>query len=118
VQPVAWRGLALAERLAGNLRTHIFYATRAGFDTVARPEDTSAIPVLREMDAQKLASGLQPGTPLDLVALRARVTQVAPSASVDDHRAWIERMRSMTNATVLAGLGILALVIVDRKSVV
>ena len=55
---------------------------------------------------------VQPGTPLDLGALRARVTQVAPSASVDDHRAWIERMRSMTNATVLAGLGILALVIV------
>ena len=55
---------------------------------------------------------VQPGTTLDLSALRARVTQVAPSASVDDHRAWIERMRSMTNATVLAGVGILALVIV------
>lgn len=55
---------AFAECLAGNLRAHIFYATRAGFDTVARPEDTQAIPVLREMDAQKLAAGLQPGTPL------------------------------------------------------
>ena len=55
---------------------------------------------------------VQPGTALDLGALRARVTQVAPSASVDDHRAWIERMRSMTNATVLAGIGILALVII------
>jgi cell division transport system permease protein len=55
---------------------------------------------------------VQPGTSLDLARLRNRVMQVAPSASVDDHRAWIERMRSMTNATVLAGLGILALVIV------
>jgi len=55
---------AFAECLAGNLRTHVFYATRAGFDTVARPEDTQAIPVLREMDAQKLAAGLQPGAPL------------------------------------------------------
>ncbi|MGY3236196.1 cell division transport system permease protein [Bradyrhizobium sp. USDA 4472] len=55
---------------------------------------------------------VQPGTVLDLGGLRARVTQVAPNASVDDHRAWIERMRSMTNATVLAGIGILALVIV------
>jgi ubiquinone/menaquinone biosynthesis C-methylase UbiE len=53
-----------AENLAGNLRTHVFYATRAGFDTVARPEDTQAIPVLRDMDAQKLAAGLQPGSPL------------------------------------------------------
>ncbi|OCK61924.1 ABC transporter permease [Bradyrhizobium sp. LMTR 3] len=55
---------------------------------------------------------VQPGTTLDLAALRSRVTQVAPSASVDDHRAWIERMRSMTGATVFAGVGILALVIV------
>src|ERR1700753_3267494 len=55
---------AFAERLAGNLRTHVFYATRAGFDTVARPEDTQAIPVLREMDAKKFAEGIQPGAPL------------------------------------------------------
>src|SRR5256712_6671103 len=54
---------------------------------------------------------VQPGTTLDLPALRSRVTQVAPSASVDDHRAWTERMRSMTGATVFAGIGILVLVI-------
>ena len=53
-----------------------------------------------------------PGAVLDLSGLRGRVTQAAPSASVDDHRAWIERMRSMSGATVAAGLGILALVIV------
>jgi hypothetical protein len=55
---------AFAERLASNLRMHIFYATKAGYDTVARPEDTSAIPVLREMDAATLAQGMKPGTPL------------------------------------------------------
>jgi cell division transport system permease protein len=54
---------------------------------------------------------VQPGTTLDLASLRRAVTQVAPSASVDDHRAWIERMRSMTGATVFAGIGILVLVI-------
>jgi cell division transport system permease protein len=53
-----------------------------------------------------------PGTALDIAALRARVTAVVPATSVDDHRAWIERMRSMTSATVLGGIGILALVIV------
>src|SRR5229473_2376693 len=47
-----------------------------------------------------IVARVQPGTVLDLAALRSRVTQVAPSASVDDHRAWIERMRSMTGATV------------------
>jgi cell division transport system permease protein len=59
-----------------------------------------------------IVARVQPGASLDLAALRARVTQVAPSASVDDHRAWIERMRSMSGATVLAGIGILALVII------
>lgn len=59
-----------------------------------------------------IVARVQPGATLDLAALRSRVTQVAPSASVDDHRAWIERMRSMTGATVFAGVGILALVIV------
>ncbi len=58
-----------------------------------------------------IVARLQPGTTLDLAALRGRVKQVAPTASVDDHRAWIERMRSMTGATVFAGIGILALVI-------
>jgi cell division transport system permease protein len=55
---------------------------------------------------------VQPGSTPDLAALRSRVAQAAPSASVDDHRAWIERMRSMSGATVLAGLGVLGLVIV------
>jgi len=59
-----------------------------------------------------IVARVQPGTALDLAVLRKAVTQAAPTASVDDHRAWIERMRSMTGATVLAGIGILALVIV------
>ena len=53
-----------------------------------------------------------PGSTIDLASLRACVTQAAPNASVDDHRAWIERMRSMSAATVLAGIGILVLVII------
>src|SRR3954469_23248965 len=58
-----------------------------------------------------IVAGVQPGTTIDLAGLRTRVMKAAPSASVDDHRAWIERMRSMTGATVFAGLGILVLVI-------
>jgi hypothetical protein len=92
---------AFAERLSGNLRTHVFYATRAGFDTVARPEDTSAIPVLREMDAQKFAAGLQHGTPLvanldgfpwraQLPALAARIV-----AQIDGRRSVAEIYTSL-----------------------
>jgi cell division transport system permease protein len=59
-----------------------------------------------------IVARVAPGTTLDLAALRGRVTQASPTATVDDHRAWIERMRSMTGATVFAGVGILALVII------
>src|ERR1700761_213184 len=59
-----------------------------------------------------IVARLSPGTTLDLAGLRNRILGLAPTASVDDHRAWIERMRSMSGATVAAGLGILALVIV------
>jgi cell division transport system permease protein len=59
-----------------------------------------------------IVARVSPGATLDLAGLRARVTLVAPSASVDDHRAWIERMRSMSGATVFAGFGILVLVII------
>jgi SAM-dependent methyltransferase len=92
---------AFAERLAGNLRTHVFYATRAGFDTVARPEDTQAIPVLREMDAQKLAAGLQPGTPLianlDGFPWRAQLPALAPRivAQIDGRRSVAEIYTSL-----------------------
>jgi cell division transport system permease protein len=58
-----------------------------------------------------IVARIVPGGTLDLADLRQRLAQAAPSATVDDHRAWIERMRTMTNATVFAGLGILALVI-------
>src|ERR1700730_9621600 len=59
-----------------------------------------------------IVARVPPGAVPDLAALRSRVMQVAPTASVDDHRAWIERMRSTTGATVFAGIGILALVII------
>lgn len=58
-----------------------------------------------------IVARITPGGTIDLSGLRERLAQMAPSASVDDHRAWIDRMRTMTNATVFAGLGILALVI-------
>lgn len=59
-----------------------------------------------------IVARIAPGAVLDAAALRRAVTAAAPSATVDDHRAWIDRMRSMTGAIVLAGTGILILVIV------
>src|SRR3954470_23276400 len=59
-----------------------------------------------------IVARIGPGATLALAGPRSRVAQAAPSASVDDHRAWIERMRSMTGAIVFAGVGILILVII------
>src|SRR6185437_11490963 len=72
-----------------------------------------ARPFTPEESAKLLEPWLGSGLSLDdLPVPRVIVTQAAPTATVDDHRAWIERMRSMTGATVLAGVGILALVII------
>jgi hypothetical protein len=95
--------LPLLERAsprAGNLRTHVFLATRAGFDTVARPEDTEAIPVLREMDPVA-RRGPQPGAPLvanlDGFPWRAQLPALAPRiiSQIDGRRSVAEIYTSL-----------------------
>jgi cell division transport system permease protein len=55
----------------------------------------------------RLASGVS----VDLPALRRSLTDQVAGASLDDHRAWTERMGTMANVSVLAGIGILVLVL-------
>src|SRR6185437_3899081 len=52
---------AVAEALAGNMAVHIVYCVRAN-DPVRSPDPMAdaAVPVLREVDGQTLASGLRP----------------------------------------------------------
>lgn len=59
-----------------------------------------------------IVARVAPGSAPDLAELANRLKQAVPSTSVDDHRAWIERMRTMSGATVFAGLGVLALVVI------
>jgi len=49
---------------------------------------------------------------LNIADIRQKLVQAVPSATVDDHRAWIDRMRSMTGAIMAVGTGILILVII------
>lgn len=68
---------------------------------------------LDELPVPRIVVGrVASGAAIDIAGLTGRLKQVAPSATVDDHRAWVERMRVMSSVTVLAGIGILALVIV------
>lgn len=54
---------AFAERLAGNMKKHMFYAVKAGnrAPAVASPDDGAAIPVLRDDDGAALAAEMKPG---------------------------------------------------------
>jgi cell division transport system permease protein len=52
-----------------------------------------------------------PGGRVDLPALRKALTERVPGASVDDHRAWIERMRTMAQTFVVGGALVLLLVL-------
>ncbi len=51
---------AVAEKLAGNLKTHVFYVSRRpATDTLAWPDGPEAIPVLRVLDGAQLAKAVQ-----------------------------------------------------------
>ena len=47
----------------------------------------------------------------DLAPLRKALAAEVPPASLDDHRSFIERMRTMANAAVIGGIAVLALVL-------
>jgi cell division transport system permease protein len=55
----------------------------------------------------KLVSGVVP----DFAGLRAALGNDVPTASLDDHRGWIERMRTMAGTAVVCGLAVLGLVL-------
>jgi cell division transport system permease protein len=55
----------------------------------------------------KLGFGARP----DFSGLRQRLTAQVPTASLDDHRHWIDRMRTMAGTAVAIGVTVLALVL-------
>jgi cell division transport system permease protein len=55
----------------------------------------------------KLAAGVTP----NFAALRQALANQVPTASLDDHRGWMERMRTMAGTAVICGLAVLGLVV-------
>jgi len=49
---------------------------------------------------------------LDLAPLKKQLADKVPGASLDDHRAWIDRMRTMAGTTIAGGIGLLLLMLV------
>jgi cell division transport system permease protein len=54
---------------------------------------------------------IAPGEAPDLESLRKQLAEQVPGASLDDHRAFVDRMRAMARSAVAVGLAILALVL-------
>jgi cell division transport system permease protein len=54
---------------------------------------------------------LAPGGRADLAQLQHALNTEVPSAGLDDHRGWMERMRAMAASVVMIGIVILALVL-------
>jgi cell division transport system permease protein len=48
---------------------------------------------------------------VDLAPLKKALAERVPGASLDDHRAWIDRMRTMAQTTIAGGIGILILML-------
>lgn len=55
---------------------------------------------------------LQSGVAPDFAPLRQALAAEVPTASLDDHRGWISRMRAMATSAVAAGIAILVLMLI------
>jgi cell division transport system permease protein len=64
------------------------------------------LPVPR-MIVVKVAAGQTP----ELAGLRQSLSDSVPGATIDDHRGWVDRMRTMANTAIVGGLAILVLVL-------
>jgi cell division transport system permease protein len=54
---------------------------------------------------------LAPGERVDLAPLKQALNERVVGATLDDHRAWVDRMRTMAQSAVIAGIGLLILML-------
>ena len=66
--------------------------------------DLSKLPVPRLITVT-----INESSPPDLRELRNKISQSVPGASLDDHRAWVDRLALMAQATILVGMLIFVL---------
>ena len=60
---------------------------------------------MNELPVPRLVTlSINENNPPDLDALRSKIAVTVPGASLDDHRAWVDRLTTMAQATILGGL--------------
>jgi len=68
--------------------------------------DIDALPVPR-----LVVVTIDPSSPPDFASMRIELGAKIPHASLDDHRAWVDRLVAMAHTTVTIGLAVLALML-------
>jgi hypothetical protein len=117
VRPVAGRDIEADVRMAGDVAR-----ASAGIADVRAYTKQESEKLLEPWLGTGLALGelpiprmivvkLAPGATPDFTALRQKLAARVPSASLDDHRGWIDRMRTMADTAIVAGIAILVLVV-------
>jgi cell division transport system permease protein len=66
---------------------------------------------LEELPVPRMIVVKLPSTGADLAPLRKALSERVTGASLDDHRAWIDRMRTMARTTIAGGIGLLILML-------
>lgn len=67
---------------------------------------------LKELPVPRLVVLSLSGETTDWAGLKLRLAEAVPTASLDDHRLWLDRLRAMARMLVIVGVIILALVLV------
>jgi cell division transport system permease protein len=117
VRPVAARDIeadvrtavALTQRTAGIADVRPY--SRAESEALVEPWLGSGLALGELPIPRMIVVKLAPGGTADFSALRQALATAVPSASLDDHRGWIDRMRTMAETAVVAGIAILVLVV-------
>jgi len=101
---------ALAEELSGAMKTHAFYAVRAGNPAggAADPTDSAAVPVIRDRPAKDLAGGLARSRRLTAELGGRAVTLSVPDGAADivalcDGRRSLKQIHGKLRASGLMG---------------
>lgn len=103
------RAAALARTSPGVSAVRIY--TRAESARLLEPWLGSGLAIDELPIPRLIVITIEAGATPDPAALRGRLAELS-NASLDDHRAWVERMRSMAQAAVAAGFGVLALMVI------
>jgi cell division transport system permease protein len=99
---------AIASETPGVASTRIYSKEESA--NLLQPWLGSGLPLDELPIPRLIVVRVSPGEAPDFAALREKLGRI-PNATLDDHRAYVDRMRTIARSAVLLGLGVLALVL-------